>query len=163
MRRILAYLSLALAIGSALACGSNPGTLVGPSGSSAGSSGTIGAGSDLKIYQIGDVVRVEHHTVTLNSAAVKNRILDANFTIENTGDQEIGISSLANFTARDSDGVKLSNVLTDCGQTGLDGKVQPGQKVQGDVCWQITNATSFQVFYEASVLASGAAVWQVSQ
>lgn len=165
MRRIAACLSLIVLIGSALACGSNTGKLVNPDGSSAGSS-SAGATDEsyIKFYQVGDVIQVEHHTVTLNSATIKDRILDASFTIENNGDTEIGLSSLASFTARDADGVKLMNTFTDCGGPGLDGKVAPGAKVQGDVCWGIiTNATRFTIYYEASVLASGAAGWQVSQ
>lgn len=113
-----------------------------------------------KVYQAGEPAPVEGQIVTLNSAAVSGSILKANFTVENKGSEEFTVSSLMSFYARDPQGMRLESEYFDCGSS-LDGKVLPADKLKGDVCWQTGGASEFTLYYEASMLGKGAAVWKV--
>ena len=115
----------------------------------------------VQIYKVGDIVQVQDHTIVLNSAKFQNNILKANFTIENKGAQDVLVSSMMSFSAKDTDGVKLEQSIFDCG-TSLDGKVLPGDKLKGDICWKATTSP-IKIYYEANLFGSGAVVWQVTK
>ena len=113
-------------------------------------------------YKIGDVVKVEDHTIVLNSAKVQGSTLVANFTIDNQGSKEVAVSSMLSFEAKDSEGTKLEQDIVDCPSGGLDGKVLAGDKLKGNICWKApAGATGIRVYYTASLLGSGAVVWEL--
>lgn len=120
-------------------------------------SGTI---SDSNLFKAGDVVELTGQRITMNNAAVVSNILKANFTIENTGKDDVAISSLLSFTAKDSEGTKLEQSLLDCG-TSLDGTIIPGDKLKGDLCWKTGGAKGIKIYYEANLFSSGAVVWSI--
>jgi hypothetical protein len=108
-------------------------------------------------YKVGDIIELKDHSITLNSLTLKGKILMANFTIENTGTEDVQVSSIASFSARNPDGTPLSSSLFDCG-TSLDGKVIPGDKLKGDVCWEGALPEA-RVYYDASLFESGVVIW----
>jgi hypothetical protein len=136
----------------ALACGdSNTGSKVGTAAAPA-------ATAKAQIYAVGDVVQVQDHTITLNSATLTDSALKANFTIENKGTKDVAVSSIMSFSARNSEGTKLDQEYG-CGAS-MDGKVMPGDKLKGDICWNGA-VKPIKIYYEANFLSSGAVVWEV--
>ena len=114
----------------------------------------------VETFKVGDVIKVEDHTIVLNSASVLGSILKANFTIENMGTSELNVSSLLSFDARDSDGTNLEIEIFDCGSS-LNGTVLGGDKLRGDICWDGMATDSARIYYESSLFGSGAVVWEV--
>jgi D-alanyl-D-alanine carboxypeptidase len=115
-------------------------------------------------YNVGDVVQVKDQTIVMNSAEISNGILKANFTVENTGATNLTVSSVLSFTVKDNDGTKLEQDIFDCGGSGLDGDVLVGDKLRGDICWKVTTASPFKIYYQAELFDSASTVvWVVSQ
>jgi uncharacterized Zn finger protein len=114
----------------------------------------------LETYQVGDIVEIKDHTIRLNSVKYQGNVLAANFTIVNLGASDLSISSMLSFSAKKSDGTKLDQEIFDCGTSGLDGKILPGDKLTGDICWSGTSPENGnRLYYEASLFGSGAVVW----
>lgn len=158
-RKNVIYLVFVVLFITVLACGSsNQGQKV---GESSGNAAPTAAPAKVEIYKAGDVVQVEDHTIVLNSAEIQGNILKANFTIENKGGSDLNVSSLLSFTAKGDDGSKLEPEIMDCGSSHLDGKVLPSDKLKGDICWKGLTTASAKIYYEASLLGSGAIVWEV--
>jgi hypothetical protein len=120
------------------------------------------ASSKVETYEIGDVIQVKDHTIILNEVTVRGKRLKANFTVENKGDDEIAISSIMSFSAKDAEGTKLEQEMFDCSSSSLNGKLLAGDKIKGDICWKGLSTDSAKIYYEASLLGSGAVVWEVT-
>lgn len=151
----VAILILALA---ALACGSSQG---GTKVEEKGTSPTATAVT-VQTYKIGDVIQVKDHTITLNSVDFSGNVLKANFTVENKGSSDLAVSSAMSFNAKDTEGTKLEQEIFECSPL-LDGKVLPGDKSKGNICWKGAVNGPFRIYYEASLFGSGAVVWEVSK
>lgn len=113
-----------------------------------------------EIFVVGDVIAVQDHSITLNSAKIKGGVLTAIFTVENQGDEEIVVSSLLSFNARNDDGTQLDTSIFDCEGGGLDGTVLAGDKLKGSICWKDADPPC-RIYYEASLFGKGAVVWEV--
>ena len=110
--------------------------------------------------QIGTEVALNGETIILNSAAINNGLLTANFTVKNTGTEELNVSSMVSFSARSADGTKLEQEIFDCG-TGPDGSVQPADLIRGDICWK--NASSgTKIYYQSGFLSSQYVIWIIN-
>ena len=120
------------------------------------------ASSKVEAYKVGEAIQVKDHTIILNEVTVRGKRLKANFTVENKGDDEIVISSIMSFSARDAEGTKLKQEIFDCSSSSLDGKLLAGDKIKGDICWEGLSTDSAKIYYEASLLGSGAVVWEVA-
>jgi len=150
---LIAVMVLALA---ALACGgSNTGEKVDEQ--EPAPTATVG----VETYAVGDVVKVQDHTIVLNEASIQNNMLQANFTVENTGTDELAVSSLMSFEAKLDDGTKLEQEIFDCPSSGLDGSVLSGDKLKGWICWSGATSTPVKIYYRPSMLGSGAIVWEI--
>lgn len=115
-------------------------------------------------YNIGDVIQLSDRTIVLNSTVIENNILKANFTVENTGIESISNSSIASFSVKDADGVKMEQEFFDCG-TSFDGNVIVGDKLKGDICWSLlqANAMPFKIYYQPKMFnADIIVVWIVA-
>jgi len=142
---------------SALACGgSNTGQVVATSMPQATSIPPTQA-----IYKAGDVIQFKDHTITLNNTIFRGGILQANFTIVNMGSADLNISSILSFSAKDNEGTKLEQELFNCG-SALGGKVLPGDKLKGDICWKAT-ILPVKIYYEPELFGTGATVWEIKQ
>ncbi len=158
-----------------LACGSsNEGTLVtqepqapevendtSESASEGSEPEVEGSQPGVDVYQLGDLINVEDHIIRMNSVEYQGNVLKANFLIENPGTTDINVSSLLSFSAKKSDGTQLDQEIFDCGTSGFDGSVLPGDKLRGDICWSgASPEDGIRIYYEASLFGSGAVVWE---
>jgi hypothetical protein len=123
--------------------------------------GSDTSASKIDAYAVGDIVELNDQKITLNSASIVGNLLKANFTIENTGAEDLAVSSMLSFYAKTNDGTKLEQNLFDCGSAQVDGKILPADKVKGDICWDTGGVAPIKIYYEASMLGSGAVVWEV--
>lgn len=107
--------------------------------------------------EIGTEVNLNGENITLNAATINNGLLTANFTVTNTGTEELNVSSMISFSARAADGTKLDQEIFDCGN-GPDGTVQPSDLIRGDICW--SNASSgTKIYYSSGLLSSQYVIW----
>ena len=160
---VLPQIALATLMLVNLACGaSSSGVKVGEATTSRN---PTSAPPETETYKVGDVIQVRDSTIVLNSADFRAGSLKANFTIENKGAKDLNISSILSFSARDSEGIKLALEMFDCGPAGggLDGKVLPGDKLKGDICWSGATTNTVKIYYEASLFGSGAVVWEITK
>jgi hypothetical protein len=97
----------------------------------------------------------------LNSAEFQGDILQANFTVENNG-SDLNVSSLLSFSAKDNEGSKLDQSISSC-SPGPDGKILPGDKLKGNICWSRATKTPINIYYEAELFSSGAVVWEITK
>jgi len=143
-----------------LACGSSSsGVKVGESTTNPSTSGP----PTVELNKIGDIMQVGDQTIVLNTAEFQGNTLHANFTIENKGSTDLNISSLISFEAKDSEGTKLEQEIFDCGTSSLSGKVLPGDKLKGDICWSGATTDTVKIYYSAELFSSGAVVWEVNK
>lgn len=109
---------------------------------------------------VGEEIALNGQKIILNSAELNNGILNANFTINNTGTEDLNISSLMSFDARAKDGKKLEQDIFNC-SSSLDGTVLPNDMLRGNICW--SGATSgTKIYYSAGLLSSQYVVWEIN-
>lgn len=157
---ILVGAAICALIVTSLACGSsNSGVQVGTSVPSAASAVPVQA----QVYHMGEVVQINQQTIVLNSAQISGNELQANFTIENKGTEDLNVSSMLSFEAKGNDGTKLEQDIFNCTSGGLDGKILPGDKLKGNICWKGVATDTVKIYYTADVFGSGATVWEVSK
>ena len=109
------------------------------------------------------VITVQDHTITLNEVTIEGDRLQANFTIENKHDtDDLAISSLMDFSARNADGTNLDHAMLDC-NPDMGGKVLPGDLLRGNVCWTGATSDTVKIYYEASLFGEGAVVWEITK
>jgi hypothetical protein len=122
-----------------------------------------GSTSSAEIFKVGDVIEVQDHTIRLNSIEYQGNVLVANFLIENHGDSDISASSMMSFSAKNKDGEKLEQEIFDCGSSGLDGKILPGDRLRGNICWSPASPDDdIKIYYEANLFGEGAIVWEAA-
>ena len=117
--------------------------------------------AQVEVFKVGDVIQVKDHTIVLNNTTFTGSILQANFTIENKGAEEMNVSSWG-FDARDSEGTNLDEAIFDCGAS-LGGKILTGDKLRGNICWKEATSLPIKIYYEAELFGSGAVVWQIDE
>jgi len=116
--------------------------------------------SSVETFQVGDLVEIEGHTIRVNSIEYQGDVLVVNFSVENRGDSDVGVSSMMSFSAKRQDGTKLEQEIFDCGVSGLDGSVLPGDRLRGNICWsEASPDDGIRIYYEASAFGEGAVVW----
>ena len=114
-------------------------------------------------YRIGEVIQTEGHTIVLDNAGFQGNTLKADFTVANTGASDITVSSMLSFEAKDDSGLKLEQEIFDCGTSGLDGSILPGDKLRGSICWSGASTNLVKIYYRPNVFGSGAIVWEISR
>ena len=123
-------------------------------------------------YGVGDVVELNGGLVEgidvsfiMNSAEIKTgydnkKVLVANFTIDNRGSEDVLLRSVIMFTAKDNEGMLLEENIVDCSSSYLD-DLSPGEKVKGEICWNITSSPPFLIYFEHYFVAEPL-VWLIS-
>ena len=96
--------------------------------------------------KIGDTSFSNGLEFTLNSGTIKDGVVHVNFTIINKDPKAIDISTLIEFSAKAEDGTKLKQQLLNCGPQ-VDGKLLPGDKVRGDICWSGLTSPTVMIYY----------------
>ena len=115
----------------------------------------------IEMFQVGDVVQAQDHTIRLNNLEYQGNILVADFTVENLGNSDVDLSSMLSFSAKKDDGTLLEAEYFDCGTSRLDGRVLPGDRLRGSVCWAgAAPEDGIKIYYEADLFGEGAIVWE---
>lgn len=152
-----------------LACGSssaNTGTTTNGGSSSASSSGA-------KHFKVGDQVKVgDTYVVTVNSVTTSNgddfmkpksgnTFLIVDVSIKNVSSKEQNLSSLLQFTLKDSSGQKYDETFV-TGATAPDGKLAAGDVVKGQIPYEVSASQhSFTLAFEADIISSGQTIWDL--
>jgi len=115
----------------------------------------------IEVFQVGDLVQAQEHTIRLNSLEYKGTVLVTDFTVDNLGDSDVDMSSMLSFSAKKSDGTLLEGEYFDCGTSSLDGQILPGDRLRGSICWMGASAEDgIKIYYEADLFGEGAVVWE---
>lgn len=176
MKKKLAILfGFAIILGALIACGStdnNTGTAVNNTGDSTPQATQATAAH----FKVGQVVKVgDTWEVTVNSAKKSqgddfskpdagNMFVIVNVTVKNISNQEQDISSLANFSFKAADGTQgQTAILTSGVSPSPDGKVAAGDKVKGDLVYQVpASQKQFTLAFESDILSSGQTIWDIN-
>ena len=74
-------------------------------------------------------------------------------TIENTGSEELSISSMMSFDLKDSNGERGSYaLLTESISSQLDGQVMAGDLLKGQIAYDVKDSDVFNFYYLDSLL-----------
>jgi len=157
-----------LACGSASDSASNSGTTTTSSG------GTSSVPSGAQHFKQGDQVKVgSTYVVTVNSVKTSqgddvfqpksgNTFLIVDVTVKNVSSQEQDLSSILQFTLKDSSGQKYDQTIVD-GATSPDGKIAAGDQLRGQLAYEVPKAQkSFTLAFEADITSSGQTIWDLS-
>ena len=116
-----------------------------------------------QIHGIGDVVEGVDRTMTLNSASLKDGVLDVSFTVTNTSNGKIEVGGYYGFSAKNDDGVLLETDYYTCNSSSLDVSLIPGDKVKGSVCFTYADPSPIKIYYEPDYLSDTIYIWSISQ
>ncbi|MGD8555087.1 MAG: hypothetical protein PVJ32_06575 [Anaerolineales bacterium] len=112
-----------------------------------------------QVYGLGDVVDVgSDQRWVLSSVAYSDDVLEAGFTVENTGTENTGYNLVISLQARNTQGDPLSQVMF-CG-SNLDGSLQPGETATGVICWN-TEGDSVVRIHFLILLTDSNIIWEV--
>lgn len=120
---------------------------------------------------VGDSIDFDGMTITLNSARIEaggdfdepaeDQFLVANLTIENGTDEEQPVSSIMNIELKDADGYAYSTTFLTEGTKGqLDGSIQAGDKMRGEIPFDVSESDVYHLNY-SDPFKSGKAVWVI--
>lgn len=128
------------------------------------------APSVTKTYKVGEQVESKGFVFVVNgtrkdtgSGFIKpeagNVYLIPNVTIENKGAERTTISSLLQMYVKDSEGNKYTPTLTQNATGKVDGELLGGEKIKGDVGFEVpTTATGLKLYFQADWLFGGTIV-----
>ncbi len=112
------------------------------------------------VYAVGDAVASGDVVAAMVEARVAGRKLTATFVIHNVGDDDLNVSSIISFEAKDGEGEKGAFSFTLDGQ--LDGKVLPGDSLRGNVQWEFAAApVGAKVYFKPELIGGDTIVWAV--
>jgi len=168
MKKILMVLGgiflVIIVIGIAAGGGSDEPTKVGESNTTVNNQEDSAPSTTDTTYVVGDQVKSGDFVFSVNevrkdtgSGFIKpddgNVYLIPNVTIENQSSKEANISTLLQMYIKDGEGNKYTPTLTQDATGKVDGELLAGEKVKGDVGFEVpTNADELYLYYEASWL-----------
>lgn len=152
-----------------MACGessSNTGTSVTSTATSSGSNTS-------SHFKVGDQVKVGNtYMVTVNSFKTNagddifkpkagNTFVVVDVSIKNVSNQEQNLSSLLQWTFKDSTGQKYTETIIS-GVTPPDGKLAASDTVKGQMAYEVpTSQHDFTLAFEADITSSGQTIWDL--
>ncbi len=84
-------------------------------------------------------------------------------TLENTGSESEGISSMLMFKLYDSDSYSQSLTISTSAKGSLDGELAAGRKMAGEVAFEVdADETEWEFIFEPSVFGFGQAIYTVA-
>lgn len=129
-----------------------------------------------KTYKVGDQVQSRDYVFTVNSVRKDqgseffkpkdgNVYRVANVTIENKSKDRTNISTLLQMYLKDSESTKYTPTIISSGTTGqVDGELLAGEKVKGDVAFEVpSTATSLKFYFTPEWLSGGTIVVDLGQ
>lgn len=116
-------------------------------------------------YKVGDIVSVGDYLVTVNSFKNNiatdnqfivpkdgNQFVQVDITIENKGKDKTNISTLLQMYVKDSEGSKFNQTFIP-DQKSLDGELLSGDKVKGQLTYEVPkNVSGMKYYYNAAFL-----------
>ncbi|UNK18163.1 DUF4352 domain-containing protein [Paenibacillus sp. N3/727] len=87
------------------------------------------------------------------------KVLD--ISVENTGDEELVVSSALSFSLSDDSGEMYMPVVTSDIKQSLDGKLAPGDKLQGEIPYEVSKEVKGLKLTYMIPLKDGEAVWTI--
>jgi hypothetical protein len=114
----------------------------------------------LPVHNVGDVIEVAGRTIVLTSAELKDGKIAARFWVENYGPEELAVSWLFDFDAKDRFGIPL--LITVCGAAEPVESVVPGGGYRGGlICWEAdAGMKGMRITYEPSESSGEIIVWE---
>lgn len=88
--------------------------------------------------------------ITLLETKFESDVLITTFSVENSSDHQISISQLG-FEAHDSKGTRLQVERLGCPEKKLEGHIDPGEKMIGNLCWKHAENTPIELTYQPRV------------
>ena len=130
-------------------------------------------GKKTKEFAINEVATVNNTKITINS--VKKILKECSFewdgecssynepdndfflvidaTIENMGSEELSVSSILSFDLKDTNGEKGgSAMLLDSVSSTLDGSIMSGDKIKGQIAFDVKDSEKYYFYYQDSLL-----------
>ncbi len=124
-------------------------------------------------HKVGDTVAAsDAFTVTVNSVKTStgddffkpdagNTFVVVDVTIKNTSSKEQEVSSLLQFSLKDSTGQQYSETITTEG-TPPDGKIEAGDQLKGQITYEVPKSQhDFALAFEADILSEGQTIWDL--
>ncbi len=124
-------------------------------------------------FKVGDHVAVgDTYMVTVNSVKTSqgdavfkpksgHTFLIVDVTVKNTSSEEQTLSTLLQFTLKDSTGQKYDETFT-ADTTPPDGKIATGDQVKGQMAYEVPKSQhDFTLAFEADILSSGQTIWDL--
>ncbi|GHO70861.1 hypothetical protein KSC_097530 [Ktedonobacter sp. SOSP1-52] len=129
-----------------------------------------------KHYTVGQTVKTgDTWEVTVNSVKTSNGedylkpddgniFIIINVTTHNISAKEQIISSLLNFRLREADGTEAKSAfLSSSVSNPPDGKVATGDKIRGDLVYQVpANQKQFTFLFDNDIMESGQTIWDIN-
>jgi hypothetical protein len=126
--------------------------------------------TEQQTFNVGDIIEIGTLTLTVNDVTYPtgdqfnqpdsgNKFLVVDLTVENKGDSAASISTILQMWLKDSAGQKydfdlMASVAS--GGTTPDGEIAPGEKIRGQVGFQVPeNATDLVFVFDADIFGSG--------
>lgn len=132
----------------------------------------------LPVFTVGDTLEQDGILVTLNDVSENkgsqfmtptdgNVFVACEFTIENTSDTELSVSSLLSFECYFDDfisNISLGAMTADNSKNQLDGSVAPGKKIKGIVGYEApADWTEMEIHYKSSIYSSNPFIFNYSK
>jgi len=124
------------------------------------------------VFKVGDAVKFNNLVITVNSVKDHNgndfqkpdqghvyKVLD--ITVENTGDKDEVVSSIANTSMADSDGYTYNIEIATFIKNQLDGSVPAGRKLRGQLVYEVPKNVAGLEFIFKDPFRNGQANWKI--
>jgi len=154
-----------------IACGAASDTA---SNSGTTTSGGTSSTTKSQHFKVGQQVKVgDTYVVTVNSVKTDagddvfkpkdgNTFLIVDVSVKNVSSKEQDLSSLLQFTLKDSSGQKYNETIVS-NATAPDGKIAAGDVTKGQLAYEVPAAQkSFTLAFEADIVSGGQTIWDLS-
>jgi uncharacterized protein DUF4352 len=154
-----------------IACGAASDTA---SNSGTTTNGGTSSATKSQHFKVGQQVKVgDTYVVTVNSVKTDagddvfkpkdgNTFLIVDVSLKNVSSKEQDLSSLLQFTLKDSSGQKYDETIVS-NATAPDGKIEAGDVTKGQLAYEVPAAQkSFTLAFEADIVSGGQTTWDLS-
>ncbi|GER82472.1 MAG: DUF4352 domain-containing protein [Thermogemmatispora sp.] len=180
MKRVLSLvIGAAIIIMALLACGestsSNTGTAVTPAASTSTSKSNGATAPATQHFKVGQVVKVGNTwQVTVlgvktssgdefNQPKAGDTFLLIDVSLKNLSSSEQSVSSVMNFTLRDSSGQQMDFTIVTSAPKTPDGKVEAGGQIRGTLAYEVPlSEHHYTLAFVSDLLESGQTIWDIT-
>ncbi len=114
--------------------------------------------ADGSVYGVGEAISSGDVVAALINSQISVNNIVATFVIRNTGNDDLNLSSIISFEAKDGEGTKGEYSLSLDGS--IDGKILPGNSLRGNVEWTFAGPpTGVKVYFKPALFDGDTIVW----